>query len=147
VLDFSLAENMALRGAGERRGRISWPAVRQRTAALVQEHDVRASGVTIPARSLSGGNQQRLVLARELDGHPSLIVAENPTRGLDVRATVDVHDRLRAARDAGAAIVLYSSDLDEVLTLATRVLAVHAGSVHEVAPEKDLVGRAILGLP
>jgi general nucleoside transport system ATP-binding protein len=147
VLDFSLAENMALRGAGERRGRISWPAVRQRTAALVQEHDVRASGVTIPARSLSGGNQQRLVLARELDGQPSLIVAENPTRGLDVRATVDVHDRLRTARDAGAAIVLYSSDLDEVLTLATRVLAVHAGSVHEVAPERDLVGRAILGLP
>jgi simple sugar transport system ATP-binding protein len=147
VLDFSLAENVALRGAGERRGLISWPAIRQRTAALIHEHDVRASGVTTPARSLSGGNQQRLVLARELDGQPALVVAENPTRGLDVRATADVHDQLRAARNAGAAVVLYSSDLDEVLILATRVLAVHAGSVREVAPEKDLVGRAILGLP
>ena len=147
VLDFSLVENVALRGAGERRGCMPWPALRERTAALVYEHDVRASRVTIPARTLSGGNQQRLVLARELEGQPALVVAENPTRGLDVRATADVHDRLRAARDAGAAVVLYSSDLDEVLTLATRALAVHAGSVREVAPEKDLVGRAILGLP
>lgn len=147
ILDFSLAENVALRGAGLRRGRMPWVAVRQRATALVHEHDIRASGVTIPARALSGGNQQRLVLARELEGQPALVVAENPTRGLDVRATANVHDRLRAARDAGAAVVLYSSDLDEVLTLATRVLAVHGGSVREVAPERDVVGRAILGLP
>jgi general nucleoside transport system ATP-binding protein len=147
VLGFSLTENVALRGAGERRGCMSWPAIHQRTAALINEYDVRASGATIPARTLSGGNQQRLVLARELDGQPALVVAENPTRGLDVRAMADVHDRLRAARNAGAALVLYSSDLDEVLTFATRVLAVHAGSVREIAPDKDLVGRAILGLP
>jgi simple sugar transport system ATP-binding protein len=146
VLDFSLAENVALRGAGGRRGRMSWPAVRQRTTALVRQHDVRTSGVAVPAHTLSGGNQQRLVIARELDGRPALVVAENPTRGLDVRATADVHARLRAARGAGVAVVLYSSDLDEVLALATRVLAVHAGAVREVAPEKDLVGRAILGL-
>ena len=147
VLDFSLAENMALRGAGERRGRMSWPSIRQRTATLLEKHDVRAPTVTIAARALSGGNQQRFVLARELDGQPALIIAENPTRGLDVRATVDVHDRLRAASAAGATVVLYSSDLDEVLALATRVLAVHAGDVREIAPERDLVGRAILGLP
>jgi general nucleoside transport system ATP-binding protein len=147
VLEFSLAENVALRGAGTRRGRMSWPAVRERTAALMREFDVRAAGVMTPARVLSGGNQQRLVLARELDGRPALLVAENPTRGLDVQATADVHDRLRTARDAGTAVVLYSSDLDEVLALATRVLAVHAGSVREVEPDKGLVGRAILGLP
>jgi ABC-type uncharacterized transport system ATPase subunit len=147
VLDFSLAENVALRGAGTRRGVMSWPSVRQRTVALMRELNVRASGATAVARTLSGGNQQRLVLARELDGQPPLIVAENPTRGLDVRAAADVHERLRAARDAGAAIVLYSSDLDEVLALAMRVLAVHAGAVHEVAPEKDVVGQVILGLP
>jgi general nucleoside transport system ATP-binding protein len=147
VLDFSLAENVALRGAGTRRGVMSWPSVRQRTAVLMRELDIRASGVTTVARTLSGGNQQRLVLARELDGQPPLIVAENPTRGLDVRAAADVHERLRAARDAGTAVVLYSSDLDEVLALATRVLAVHAGSIREVAPEKDVVGQVILGLP
>jgi general nucleoside transport system ATP-binding protein len=147
VLEFSLAENVALRGAGARRGRMSWPAVRSRTAALMREFDVRAASVTTPARVLSGGNQQRLVLARELEGQSALLVAENPTRGLDVQATADVHDRLRTARDAGTAVVLYSSDLDEVLALATRVLAVHAGSVREVEPDKGLVGRAILGLP
>jgi simple sugar transport system ATP-binding protein len=146
VLDFTLAENVALRGAGTRRGLMWWPPVRQRTATLMRELDVRAPSVMTLARTLSGGNQQRLILARELDGRPPLVVAENPTRGLDVRATADVHQRLRTARDVGTAIVLYSSDLDEVLTLATRVLAVHAGSVHEVLPEKDLVGRSILGL-
>jgi len=147
ILDFSLAENVALRGAGERRGRVSWSVIHRRTAVLVRTHDVRAHGVTARAHELSGGNQQRLVLARELDEQPALVVAENPTRGLDVRATADVHARLRAACHAGAAVVFYSSDLDEVLALATRVLAMHAGSVREItAPGKDLVGRAILGL-
>jgi general nucleoside transport system ATP-binding protein len=146
VLSFSLVGNVALRGAGERRGRMPWASIRRRTAALVSEYDVRAAGVTVPARTLSGGNQQRLILARELDEHPALIVAENPTRGLDVRAAAEVHSRLRAVRNTGGAVVLYSSDLDEVLALADRVLAVHAGTVREVPPEKDLVGRAMLGL-
>ena len=146
ILDFSLTENVALRGAGGRRGRIPWRVMHQQTAALLREFDVRATGATIQARTLSGGNQQRLVLARELTGRPALVIAENPTRGLDVRATAEVHNRLRVARDSGAAIVLYSSDLDEVLALSTRVLAVHAGSIREVAPAKDLVGRVILGL-
>jgi simple sugar transport system ATP-binding protein len=147
VLDFSLAENVALRGAGERRGLMPWPTVRRRTAMLMEQFDVRASSSLTRARTLSGGNQQRLILARELDGQPPLVVAENPTRGLDVRATSDVHERLRTASAAGAAVVLYSSDLDEVLALAMRVIAVHAGSTREVAPERDLVGRAILGVP
>jgi simple sugar transport system ATP-binding protein len=146
VLTFSLAENVALRDAGERRGRMPWAGIRRHTAALVREYDVRAPGVTVPARTLSGGNQQRLVLARELDGYPLLIVAENPTRGLDVRAAADVHSRLRSVRDTGGAVVLYSSDLDEVIALADRVLAVHSGTVREIPPEKDLVGRAMLGL-
>jgi simple sugar transport system ATP-binding protein len=64
-----------------------------------------------------------------------------------VRATLDVHERLRAARDTGAAVMVYSSDLDEILALATRVVAVHGGVAREVAAEKDLIGRAILGLP
>ena len=144
VLDFTLAENVALRGAGVRRGLMSWSGIRERTASLMKEWDVRAPSPAVYARMLSGGNQQRLILARELDGHPGLIVAENPTRGLDVHATLDIHDRLRAARDAGAAVVVYSSDLDEIVALVTRVIAVHAGSVREVTPDKDLIGRAIL---
>ena len=147
ILDFTLAENVALRGAGARRGLMWWSTIHQRTAMLIDELDVRASAPIVRARLLSGGNQQRLVLARELAGQPALIIAENPTRGLDVRATTDVHKRLRAACDAGAAVVFSSSDLDEVLVLATRVIAVHAGSAREVAAEKDVIGRAILGLP
>jgi ABC-type uncharacterized transport system ATPase subunit len=147
ILDFSLAENVALNGAGERRGRVSWSAFHKRTATLVRDYHIRTSSVTSAVRTLSGGNQQRLVVARELDGQPALVVAENPTRGLDVRATAEVHDRLRAARDAGSAVVLYSSDLDEVLALSTRVLAIHAGTAREVALEKETVGRAMLGLP
>jgi ABC-type uncharacterized transport system ATPase subunit len=148
VLEFSLAKNIALRGAGSRRGRMLWENIHRRTAALMQDFDVRAAagGPRTPAQVLSGGNQQRLVLARELDGQPPLLVAENPTRGLDVRAAADIHERLRAACRGGTAVVLYSSDLDEVLALATRIIAVHAGTVREVPSDRELVGRAILGL-
>jgi general nucleoside transport system ATP-binding protein len=147
ILEFSLVENVALHRAGSRRGRMPWARIRRRTAVLMQEFDVRAGEPLVTARALSGGNQQRLILARELDGRPPLLVAENPTRGLDVRATTEVRERLRAARDEGTAIVLYSSDLDEVLALATRILALHAGTVREVPADRDLVGRAILSLP
>jgi general nucleoside transport system ATP-binding protein len=152
LLDRPLAENIALRGAGHRRGTIAWSALRARTEALMRMYDVRPLDTRLPMRALSGGNQQKLVLARELEESegaphdPPAIVAENPTRGLDVRATADVHARLRAARDRGAAVVMYSSDLDEVLALASRVLVVHAGTVREVPADRDAVGRAMLGL-
>ena len=152
LLDRPLAENVALRGAGRRTGMIDWAAMRARTVSLMQAYDVRATSERAPVSALSGGNQQKLVLARELDdtrgasGAPLAIVAENPTRGLDVRATGEVHARLRAARDHGAAVVMYSSDLDEVLSLASRVLVAYAGTVREVTPERDVVGRAMLGL-
>jgi simple sugar transport system ATP-binding protein len=147
VLDFTLAENIVLAGAGARRGRIAWRGERARTSALLAAHDVRASGPDARARTLSGGNQQKLVLARELSGGPSLVVAENPTRGLDVRAAAAVHAALRAARDAGSGVVLHSSDLDEVLALADRVVVVHAGSLRPCPADRDAVGRAMLGLP
>jgi simple sugar transport system ATP-binding protein len=115
--------------------------------------DVRGPDAHTGMRALSGGNQQKLVLARELDefgGAPTdarlvALVVENPTRGLDVRATVDVHARLRAARDRGTAVVVYSSDLDEVLSLASRVLVAYAGTLREVPLDRDAVGRAMLG--
>jgi general nucleoside transport system ATP-binding protein len=146
VLDFSLTENVALNGAGDRRGRLRWSALRAATASLIAHFDVRGGDTGTRARTLSGGNQQKLVLARELGGSPVLLVVENPTRGLDIRATTDVHDRLRAAAASGAAIVVFSSDLDEVLSLATRVFVVHAGTVHECAHDRDAVGRAMLGV-
>ncbi|HET7190050.1 MAG TPA: ATP-binding cassette domain-containing protein, partial [Gemmatimonadaceae bacterium] len=152
LLDRPLVENVALRGAGSRRGIMAWSTLESRTATLLQHYDVRAGDSRALMRTLSGGNQQKLVLAREMDAidetvlTPQAIVAENPTRGLDVRATADVHARLRAARDRGAAVVVYSSDLDEILSLASRVLVAYAGTVREVAPDREAAGRAMLGL-
>ena len=146
ILGFSLTENVALKGAGTRRGRIDWPERRRATQLLSDEYDVRATSVDDAASSLSGGNQQKLVLARELSERPSVIVAENPTRGLDIRATAAVHARLRDAAARGAAVIVYSSDLDEVLALATRVIAVHAGRLTDVPNDRETAGRAMLGL-
>ena len=145
VLDFTLVENTALRGAGAAHGVMAWGAIAQRTAAAVERLDVRTSGVQATARTLSGGNQQKFVLARELDGAPRALVAENPTRGLDIRATADVLGRIRTARAAGLAVVVYSEDLDEVLALADRVLVVHQGRVRAMEPDREAVGRAMLG--
>lgn len=159
LLDRSLTDNVALRSAGQRRGGMPWRALRARAHALMHSFDVRAPSTESIMRTLSGGNQQKLVLAREMTrlerpgatvtGAPlacQALVVENPTRGLDVRATADVHARLRTARDAGAAIVLYSRDLDEVFALASRIVVVHAGALREVPNDRDAVGRALLGV-
>ena len=102
----------------------------------------------MPIRTLSGGNQQKLVLARELELDSSserALVVENPTRGLDVRATAEVHARLRSAAHDGAAVVLYSSDIDEVLLLATRVIVVFERSVRELPLDRERIGQAMVG--
>jgi len=156
LLDRSLTDNVALRDAARRRGRMPWAAIRAKTQNLMSEFDVRAPSRNVPLRSLSGGNQQKLVVAREMGtgdraapargAHPvAALVVENPTRGLDVRATADVHARLRMARDQGAAIVLYSSDLDEVLALASRMIVLHGGELREMPLDRHAVGRAMLG--
>lgn len=144
--DLSLTENVVLRGSGRRRGWISWRTRREETAALLEAYHVRAESPDSPASTLSGGNQQRLVLARELSTEPRLLVADQPTRGLDVRATADMHERLRGARARGTAVVIHSSDLDEVLSLADRVLVAASGTVREVAGDRDRIGRAMLGI-
>ena len=152
LLDQSLTRNVSLRGAGRRRGLVRWAVEQARTVALMRTFDVRAASPGALLRSLSGGNQQKLVLARELSATaeggvpPVAIVAENPTRGLDIQAAADVHERLRAARRGGAAVVIYSSDLDEVLPLADRMFVVHAQRVREVGVDREAVGRAMLGL-
>jgi simple sugar transport system ATP-binding protein len=145
LLDAPLFENMALRDAGRRHGRIDWRGFRERTTSLLSAFDVRAPHAGVAVRTLSGGNQQKFVLGRELADAPPALVVENPSRGLDFRATAAVHQALRAARDAGTAVVVYSSDLDEVLLLADRVYAMHAGRVHEVTGDREAVGRAMLG--
>jgi general nucleoside transport system ATP-binding protein len=145
VLDFDAPENVALKNAHHKRGRLAWQSIRASTRSIMESFDVRGRH-DAAVRTFSGGNQQKLVLARELIDDPSLLVVENPTRGLDIRATAAVHQRLRDIAKRGTAIVLYSSDLDEVLELATRVVVIHAGTVTEVPRDRDAVGRAMLGV-
>jgi simple sugar transport system ATP-binding protein len=145
ILDMTLTENLALRGLSTRRVRMPWKELRTATQRMLSALDVRSEGPDATMSSLSGGNQQKVVVGRELDPLPAALVAENPTRGLDIRAAASVHERLRAARDAGAAVVVYSSDIDEVLELADRILVVHAGEVHAVPAVRETIARAMLG--
>jgi general nucleoside transport system ATP-binding protein len=146
VLEFPLYENVALRGAGARRGRVRWRRIREETRQLLADFDVRATDETVQVATLSGGNQQKLVLGRELTDGPAALVVENPSRGLDIQATAAIHARLVDARNRGCAVMFYASDIDEVLSLADRVLVVAQGTVRDVAADRDAAGRAMLGL-
>ena len=134
----SLTENVVLGSRADdpwiRRGRVDWRVARARTAALLTEYEVVAPGPDVPAATLSGGNQQKVVVARELARQPRVVVAENPTRGLDLRAAAAIHARLRAAAAGGAAVLVYSSDLDEVLALAGRLVVAARGTLIEPPP-------------
>ena len=146
IPSMSLVENFALKDAGATRGTLAWPTYEDRANAVIREHDVRASGVHSTAGALSGGNQQKFVLGRELEGSPDALIVENPTRGLDIRAAAHVIAELRAARAAGVAIAVYSSDLDEVLSIADRMLVCFDGCVSVVPVDADAVARALVGL-
>ncbi len=150
IPEMTLTQNLVLgadpsapwmRGTG-----VDWREARLRTAELLQEYDVAAPGPDVSAGALSGGNQQRVVIARELARRPAVVVAENPTRGLDIRATAEIHARLRRAADEGAAVLLYSSDLDEVLAVATRVLVASRGLLVEppVGATRDTIGAMMV---
>jgi general nucleoside transport system ATP-binding protein len=131
VLDFTIAENLALRDY-DRETRAGLMSPRRMIASakrLIGEFDVRGGEPETPCRSLSGGNQQKVVIAREISGNPQALVAAQPTRGLDVGAIEFVHRRLLAERDAGRAILLISLELEEVRALADRILVIYDGRI------------------
>lgn len=143
----TLTENVVLGDAPSEAWRIDWREAERRTAELLRTYQVRARGPGARARSLSGGNQQRLVLARALSQEPKVIVAENPTRGLDIAAAAAVHRRLAEAAEAGAAVLFHSTDLDEVLERSHRVLVMRQGQLIQApaGADRDRVGRLMLG--
>jgi simple sugar transport system ATP-binding protein len=122
---------------------------RARAEALLDDYDVRPRDPLLPAAELSGGNQQKVVLARELDARPPLLIAAHPTRGLDVAAVAAIHDRLRAHRDAGGAVLLVSLDLEELLALSDRLCVLYGGRVigrlSRGEFDERLIGRWMLG--
>ncbi len=137
VGDLSVAANMALRDYDERpwarAGVVRWGALRERARAWIAEYGVKTQGDRAAIRSLSGGNVQRAVLARELAGEVQLLLVSNPVFGLDFAAVAEIHGRLMKARNAGAAVLLVSEDLDELLLLADRIVVMSEGRiVHDV---------------
>jgi simple sugar transport system ATP-binding protein len=145
VGDFSIFENVALRDSGDRKGRMPWFDIQQDARVMIEDFDVRAPTIDTPAQALSGGNQQKLVLARELSDNPVALIAENPTWGLDIQATANIHGRLRAAALDGCAVLFYSSDIDEILDLADRALVIRNGKVTGVERTSSAIGNALLG--
>jgi general nucleoside transport system ATP-binding protein len=131
VLDMTVAENLILvdQSKVSRSGVIDLRAMRQSAERLIEEFDIQCSGPDALMWSLSGGNQQRVVLARELSASPKVLVAAQPTRGLDVGAIEYMTARLRAAAEDGVAVLLISSDLEEILDLADRILVMYDGSI------------------
>ena len=124
-------------------------AARRYAAELAVEVNLSTTDVNVLTRHLSGGNAQKLVVGRELDGHRAAVIAVNPTQGLDVKAATAVRSRLLEARDRGLAVLLISADLDEVLSLSDRVLVLYEGEVvgcfSEPLRHRDEIGRLMGG--
>lgn len=157
--DFLLTESPATRSAvlrrlGDprfrRRGLLQWSAVTTFTRELMERHDVRPRNPAIAAGALSGGNQQKLLVGRELDDSPAVAVLHGPTQGLDLHAAAAIRSDIRRAANDGTAVLLVSADVDEVRELADRVLVLSKGRIVDefVAADFDMqrVGRAMAGL-
>jgi simple sugar transport system ATP-binding protein len=134
VLDFTLAENCVLHDYRKKPycgwGVLRPEAIKAQAERLIQEFDVRSGkGPDTAARSMSGGNQQKAIVAREIDRSPAALIVAQPTRGLDVGAIEYIHKRILAERDKGRAILLVSFDLDEILELSDRIAVIHSGEI------------------
>jgi simple sugar transport system ATP-binding protein len=149
VADFSVAENLLLIDNASREysrfGFLRGSTIRRHCEELVAAYNVKTPSLDTPAHNLSGGNIQKLILARELSAQPRVLLAAQPTRGVDVGAAAYIHDRLLEQRDAGMAVLVVSEDLDEVLSLADRILVMYEGEIiSEVDPRAST--REALGL-
>jgi ABC-type uncharacterized transport system ATPase subunit len=153
VLEFSLAENIALHDystpPASKWGWLFPNRIVERARGLIQEFDVRGGGPYTPAGSLSGGNQQKLVAAREISRDPQALIAAQPTRGLDVGAIEYLHRRLVTERDEGRAILLISLELDEILSLSDRILVIYEGEIvgeHTGDVSEEQIGFEMVGV-
>jgi general nucleoside transport system ATP-binding protein len=147
VLDMSVAENLALSdvpsGRFSRRGLLRHNSIRKSARSLLEEYDVRPPDPDLPVMSLSGGNQQKVVIAREMSREHRVLIAANPTQGVDVGATEYVHRRLLEDRAEGKAIVLVSIDLDELLSLSDRIIVLYRGKIAYQATSDQVSVEAI----
>jgi simple sugar transport system ATP-binding protein len=147
VGELSVARNMALRGFDRQpyshTGWMRWARVAERARELIAEYGVKTQGEGAAIRTLSGGNVQRAVLARELSGSARLLLVANPVFGLDFAAVAEIHARLMAARNAGAAVLLISEDLDELIELSDRIVVISEGRIVYETPAVDADRRTL----
>ncbi|OAB48297.1 ABC transporter ATP-binding protein [Paenibacillus antarcticus] len=141
VLDFSMSENMVLetyyKAPFNKGGFLNQQEIDKQAKKLIEAFDVRTPSIETKARSLSGGNQQKAIIAREIDKKPELLIAAQPTRGLDVGAIEFVQQQLISQRDQGKAVILISFELDEIMNVADRIVVIYEGRiVGEVLPEQ-----------
>ncbi len=155
ILEFSLKENAILGVHRSKRfvsryGMLDEPRIREWTESIIKNFTVEAPGSDFPAKSLSGGNQQKLIVGRELSKEPSVVIASQPTRGLDVAATEYIRKILIRMRNKGKAVLLVSADLDEVLSLSDRVAVMYEGEfmglVHPSEINRERIGLMMGGL-
>jgi general nucleoside transport system ATP-binding protein len=154
VLDMTVGENLLCDRIGDapysRRGVLSLKAIDEAARTLIADYRVKTPGPNTLIRSLSGGNQQRAVLARELSRPVRVLVAAQPTRGLDIGAIEEITERIMATRDAGAAVLLVSSDLTEIMALADRIAVLYRGRIVGVIDRDDatatLLGQLMAGM-
>jgi simple sugar transport system ATP-binding protein len=136
VMSFSIARNLILKAFDRlpfcRRWRLQSEAIKASADRAIQAFDIRATSPQLQVQQLSGGNQQKVILARELEGEPSLIIAMQPTRGLDIGATAAVQQSLLAQRSRGAAILYISTELEEVLAMSDRLAVIYRGQLVDV---------------
>lgn len=153
VLEMTVAENIALqtyyKAPLSKYGFLDYNKINAKARELMEEFDVRGAGEQIPFKSLSGGNQQKAVIAREVDRNPDLLIVAQPTRGLDVGAIEYIHKRLIQARDEGKAVLVVSFELDEILNVSDRIAVIHDGQIQGiVSPEttsKQELGILMVG--
>jgi simple sugar transport system ATP-binding protein len=152
VLPFTVTENIVLDSYYETpisRGiQMNWPAAEDRAARLVEEYDVRTPSIDVAVSTLSGGNQQKVIVAREFDRDVKLVIASQPTRGIDVGSIEYIHSRIVEERDNRSAVLIVSSELDEILALSDRILVMFDGKIageFDSSATPTEIGMAMLG--
>jgi general nucleoside transport system ATP-binding protein len=146
ILEYSVAENLILgqQHRFSKRGLLDSGRIAENARGQIRRFDIRPADPSLPARALSGGNQQKIVIAREMDREFMVLLAAQPTRGVDVGAIEFIHAQLRAARNAGKAILLVSADLTEILALSDRIAVMYEGELVTILP-RSAASESVLG--
>jgi simple sugar transport system ATP-binding protein len=145
----SLEENLIVdryyKPGFSRHARLNWAYISQYSRDLIKRFNILAKSSKTPVASLSGGNIQKVVVARELSSEPQVLIAAQPTRGVDVGSEELIHDLLKEARDSGKAIFLISADLDEILKLSSRIIVMYNGEITAHFPDVTAIEGKDLG--